>query len=64
METPDYLTPAEVAELFKVDLRTVYRWYNTGKLSYVLTPGGRRRTPREAVEPREPRPHTTLSYAR
>jgi excisionase family DNA binding protein len=29
---PDWVTPQEVADLFKVHITTIYRWVNTGKL--------------------------------
>jgi excisionase family DNA binding protein len=37
------LTPAEVAQLFRVDRKTVTRWANRGKLTSVRTLGGHRR---------------------
>lgn len=37
------LTPAEVAELFRVDPRTVTRWAVSGRLDSIRTPGGHRR---------------------
>jgi excisionase family DNA binding protein len=37
------LTPAEVAELFRVDPKTVTRWARSGKLSSIRTLGGHRR---------------------
>jgi len=37
------LTPAEVADLFRVDVRTVRRWEKAGWLGSVRTPGGARR---------------------
>lgn len=37
------LTPAEVAQLFRVDAKTVTRWAKAGKLSAVRTLGGHRR---------------------
>ncbi len=37
------LTPAEVAQLFRVDPKTVTRWVNAGRLSSIRTPGGHRR---------------------
>lgn len=37
------LTPAEVAEAFRVDPRTVTRWAKAGKLSAIRTLGGHRR---------------------
>ena len=50
-----YLTSAEVAELFGVHKKTVVRWGNEGILRFVSTPGGHRRFFREdlayALEP-------------
>jgi len=37
------LTPAEVAALFRVDVKTVTRWANTGRLTSIRTLGGHRR---------------------
>jgi len=37
------LTPAEVAQLFRVDLKTVTRWAKAGKLISLRTLGGHRR---------------------
>jgi excisionase family DNA binding protein len=37
------LTPAEVAQLFRVDPKTVTRWATTGRLRSLRTPGGHRR---------------------
>lgn len=37
------LTPSEVAELFRVDPKTVTRWARAGKLSSIRTLGGHRR---------------------
>jgi excisionase family DNA binding protein len=37
------LTPAEVAQLFRVDPKTVTRWANAGKLTSMRTLGGHRR---------------------
>jgi excisionase family DNA binding protein len=39
----DLLTPAEVAALWGVDVKTVTRWAQAGKLSSVRTLGGHRR---------------------
>ena len=44
------MTPGEVASAFRVDTRTVTRWANDGKISFILTPGGHRRYPRAEVE--------------
>ena len=46
MSTPSndkLLTPAEVANLFRVHPKTVSRWVSSGKLSAVRTLGGHRR---------------------
>lgn len=37
------LTPGEVANLFRVDAKTVTRWAQSGKLSSIRTLGGHRR---------------------
>lgn len=37
------LTPGEVAELLRVDPKTVARWAQAGMLASVRTPGGHRR---------------------
>jgi excisionase family DNA binding protein len=43
-EYPDrLLTPTEVANLFRVDPKTVTRWANAGKVPSLRTPGGHRR---------------------
>jgi excisionase family DNA binding protein len=41
--TPDLLTPAEVAQLFRVDPKTVTRWAVAGELSSIRTLGNHRR---------------------
>lgn len=58
-ELPELLMPAEVAELFRVDPRTVTRWATDGKLTTIRTLGGHRRYNRVEVEellsgPQEP----------
>jgi len=45
-----YLSRLEVAMLFEVSPHTVYRWTREGRLPFVLTPGGRRRYPREEIQ--------------
>lgn len=45
-----YLSRLDVALLFEVSPHTVYRWTREGRLPYVLTPGGRRRYPREEIQ--------------
>ena len=37
------LTPAEVAQLFRVTPKTVARWATSGQLGSIRTPGGHRR---------------------
>lgn len=37
------MTPQEVAQLFRVDPRTVTRWARSGRLSSIRTPGNHRR---------------------
>ncbi|WP_395109839.1 BldC family transcriptional regulator [Actinomadura sp. SCN-SB] len=37
------LTPAEVANIFRVDPKTVRRWAQAGKLTCIRTLGGHRR---------------------
>ena len=39
----ELLKPGEVAELFRVDPKTVTRWANAGKIQSVKTLGGHRR---------------------
>ena len=46
---PELLRPNQVARLFGVDPKTVTRWAATGKLPYVMTPGGHRRYRRDVV---------------
>lgn len=43
------MKPSEVAALFRVDLQTVGRWGRKGRLASVMTPGGQRRFPENAV---------------
>ncbi len=43
LTAPKLLTPGEVAQLFRVDPKTVTRWARDGKLSSMRTPGGHRR---------------------
>lgn len=43
------LTPQEVADLFRVSRRTVYRWVRAGKLVAMPTPGGHWRVSGEQV---------------
>jgi excisionase family DNA binding protein len=34
------LTPGEVAQMFRVDPKTVTRWAKAGRISFIKTPGG------------------------
>lgn len=43
LETEALLTPSDVADLFRVDPKTVTRWANEGRLTSVRTLGGHRR---------------------
>lgn len=43
------LTPGQVAEKFSVDVKTVARWADAGRIQYIKTPGGHRRFPESAV---------------
>jgi excisionase family DNA binding protein len=43
VETEALLTPAEVAQLFRVDPKTVTRWAKAGKITSLRTLGGHRR---------------------
>ena len=45
----ELLTPAQVAQLFGVDPKTVTRWADTGRLGFIRTPGGHRRFRRSEV---------------
>lgn len=51
------LTPAEVASLFRVDVKTVTRWANSGLLGSIRTLGEHRRFDRAEV-------HTLLNGTR
>lgn len=50
MTNVDLLTPGEVAELFRVDPKTVTRWSRKGLLTTIRTPGNHRRYVRAEVE--------------
>lgn len=47
---PDILTPAEVAKMFRVDIKTISRWAESGKIRSFKTLGGHRRFRRRWVE--------------
>jgi len=42
-ERDTYMTPAEVARMFRVDPKTVTRWASSGRIDSIRTPGGHRR---------------------
>lgn len=44
------LTPGEVAEMFRVDPKTVTRWANEGKLASIRTLGGHRRFKKALID--------------
>jgi len=48
-ESAGLLRPGEVADMFRVDPKTVTRWANDGKLSAIRTLGGHRRFREEEV---------------
>ena len=43
IDPEELLTPSEVANMFRVDPKTVTRWAKAGKLTSVRTLGGHRR---------------------
>lgn len=44
------MTPGDVADMFRVDPKTVVRWAREGKLASIRTPGNVRRFSRQQVE--------------
>ena len=49
MAENELLTPSEVAEMFRVNPKTVTRWARAGKISAVRTLGGHRRFPASEI---------------
>jgi excisionase family DNA binding protein len=49
-EQPNLMSPAEVAQVFRVTVKTVTRWADAGKLVTVRTPGGHRRFQRAEID--------------
>ncbi len=49
-DTPNLLTPGEVARLFRVDPKTVTRWAAAGRIPSIRTLGGHRRFPEDHVK--------------
>ena len=43
------LTPAEVAEIYGVNSKTVSRWADSGRLGFIRTRGGHRRFRRSEI---------------
>jgi excisionase family DNA binding protein len=41
--TERLLTPHQVAQMFRVDPKTVARWASSGRIGSIRTPGGHRR---------------------
>jgi excisionase family DNA binding protein len=49
LEPDELLFPAEVAQMFRVDVKTVTRWADAGKLETIRTAGGHRRYVKASV---------------
>lgn len=47
---PEVMTPREVADLFRVDPKTVSRWAKEGRIESFLTLGGHHRFLRSSVD--------------
>ncbi len=45
-----FMTARDVARLFEVSPNTIARWARRGKVPSVVTPGGRRKFPREGIQ--------------
>lgn len=45
-----WMTPGEVAAVFRVDPKTVTRWGADGRIPSMKTPGGHRRFRRDVIE--------------
>jgi excisionase family DNA binding protein len=67
--TGELLTPREVAQMFRVDPKTVTRWAVAGRLRSIKTPGGHRRFVAddvrallETIEPTRPVAPTLTCY--
>ena len=45
-----YIRTAEAAKMLRVSPKTVSRWAKQGRLPHVVTLGGHRRFPQEAIE--------------
>lgn len=49
MEDTTFLTSREVAEIFRVNTKTVTRWAASGQLGSIRTSDGHRRFPRQQI---------------
>ncbi len=49
-EDDELLTPAEVAQMFRVNPKTVTRWSRAGKIRAIRTMGGHRRFYRSEIQ--------------
>lgn len=49
MAAVELLTPGQVAEMFKVNPKTVTRWARAGKITAIRTLGGHRRFKAEEI---------------
>lgn len=60
------LTPAQVAQRFAVDPKTVTRWARAGLLPSIMTPGGHRRYRKSVIDglsqERTEQPHQGSEY--
>jgi excisionase family DNA binding protein len=45
----EYITTGEVAKILRVSPKTIARWAKEGKLPHLVTLGGHRRFPAEAI---------------
>lgn len=45
----ELMTAGEVADIFRVNPKTIGRWAKAGRLGYIQTPGGHKRYRREEV---------------
>jgi len=46
----EFFTPKEIAQMFKVDTKTVYRWIKSGKLKAVILSRGTLRITKEEID--------------
>lgn len=62
----EYVTPKQAAKALGVNVSSLRRWENEGKITAIKTPGGQRRYSLEEIEKAAgtPRPVVTVLYAR